>query len=276
MDSGLRAFTSALYSSSGYDLSGYSDKSLRRRLDRLLEEDGVPLSSVIERLGRDVGYGERVLNRLTVNTSELFRDPGMWLFLRSRVLPRFQESRYLNVWHSGCSKGQEVYSMLILLDQLGYLSRSRLYASDINTEVLEYARRGVYPFRFNLSYLENFDRVVNVNPLNYEDEPNVPFGHYFDVDRGHDTMTVRHGYRMYPAFRHNDLVRMSNPFYVRYDIIFCRNVLIYFNSDLKRRLSHFFYDLLYPGGFLVLGNQESVFDSPFERFSSALPIYVKG
>lgn len=271
----LGVFVSVMRTATGYDFSEYSDKSLRRRLVRLLEEEGCSFDSMLRRLGQDRDYGEHVVNRITVNTSELFRDPEMWLCLRSQILPRFRKEELLRVWHAGCSRGQEVYSMLMLLNEMEMMGRTRVYASDLNSEVLSEARRGAYRYRFNLQYLTNFDQVINTNPLNYEDQPGVPYTKYFTIDRGHDVMRMHDFLLSHPTFCRCDLTKVANPFGERYDIIFCRNVLIYFNSALQNRLFELFYDLLLPGGVLVLGLHESIVGVWSDRFTRLSKVYIR-
>lgn len=271
----VRIFASAMREATRCNFSEYSDKSLRRRLSRLLEEERCSLEELLRRLRADSLYGEHVLNRITVNTSELFRDPEMWLGLRGQLLPWLRRKQDLRVWHAGCSRGQEVYSMLILLNELGMMEQSQVYASDLNSEVLSDARRGEYRFRFNLQYLHNFDQVVNTNPLNYEDSLAVPYSKYFTIDKERDQIRMHDFLLSRPVYKRNDLTRVSNPFDTRYDIIFCRNVIIYFNRTLQNRLFELFYELLEPGGVLVLGMHESVVGSWSDCYQRLSKVYVK-
>lgn len=271
----LEAFIESLQMHTTYDLSDYSDKSLRRRLQKLLQDEDLTFLELVDKISQNPTYGEYVMNRITVNTSELFRDPSVWQFLRSRIYPRFKGQSQINVWHAGCSMGQEVYSNMILLSEMDLLARSRIFASDINAEVLEQAQRGTYRYRFNLSYMDNFERVINTNLLNYEEELQVPFSKYFTVDRQNDTMEVIPALRSKPLFRRNDLVKGVNPFFVKFDVIFCRNVIIYFNGRLQNRIFEMFYRNLYPDGVLVLGAHESILGPWAERFNRVGQVYVK-
>lgn len=271
----LPLFISTMRSATGYDFSEYSDKSLRRRVARLLEEESLDLNTLLHRLTKDKDYGEHVVNRITVNTSELFRDPEIWQNLRGQILPRFRYQPRINVWHAGCSTGQEVYSLMMLLNELELLEQSRLYASDLNGEVLDVARKGVYRYRFNLNYLNNFDQVINSNPLNYEEQLNVPYSKYFHIDKQADLMRMHPFLTERPLFRRNDLTRCENPFYVRFDIIFCRNVLIYFNASLQARLLALFHRCLYPNGVLVLGVHESLTGPSVDKFQRLAKVYIK-
>ena len=271
----LKLFTSAVLSATGCDFSEYSDKSLRRRLQRLLEEEGCSLEELVHRLRGEASYGERVVNRITVNTSELFRDPEMWLYLRSQVLPELRRRGALRVWHAGCSRGQEVYSMLMLLNELGMMRGSEVCASDLNSEVLTEARCGVYRYRFNIQYLDNFDRVINTNPLNYEAGLSVPYSKYFTIDKERDQIRMHDFLLSHPVFKRQDLTRLNRVSEPHYDIIFCRNVVIYFNAALQSRFFEALYHLLVPGGVLVLGLYESIVGTWADRFKKQSKVYVK-
>lgn len=271
----VKLFASVMLKVSHCDFLEYSDKSLRRRLTRLLEEEECSFEELLHRLHDDPMYGEHVLNSITVNTSELFRDPEMWLGLRGQVLPWFRGKRTLRVWHAGCSRGQEVYSMLILLNEMGMMERTHVYASDLNSEVLADARRGEYRFRFNLQYLHNFDQVVNANPPSQADALGVPYSKYFTIDKDRDRIQMHDFLLSQPEYKRNDLTRVKNPFEKQYDIIFCRNVIIYFNRTLQNRLFELFYDLLTPGGVLVLGMHESIVGVWADRFKRLSKVYVK-
>ncbi len=270
----LGRFVSTLRECTAYDLSDYSEASLRRRLRMLLEEEG-GLENLLARIRHEPAYGARAVNRITVNTSELFRDPEVWLTLRSRVYPTLRNRSKLNIWHAACSMGQEVYSDMMLLDVLGLLQRARIFASDINSEVLAQAQLGVYRYCLNLSYLDNFDRVINTDPLNYEARPAVPYERYFAVDKACDEIRMHDALRARPMFRCNDLVRTTNPFYIKFDVIFCRNAIIYFNSRLQSRIFEMFYQNLHPGGILVLGAHETMGGMWADRFSRMAQVYVR-
>ena len=271
----LFRFVAALRAYTSYDLSDYSDRSLRRRLYKVLDDEKITIEELLQRLAQEPAYGERIVEAITVNTSELFRDPSVWLLLRSRIYPKYKTQAYLNIWHAGCSMGQEVYSNLMLLNELGLYDKARVYASDINAKILAAAQRGEYRYRFNLSYLDNFDLVVNTNPLNYEEKLAIPYSKYLKIDEAKDLIKIHDDLRQKRIFRRNDLVKGVNPFFVRYDIIFCRNVLIYFNAALQNRLFEVFYRNLYPGGILVLGVHESIIGSWANKFERLSHVYVR-
>lgn len=274
-DLDLQYFVSSLKTLSRYDLSNYSDKSLKRRLQKVLEDYNITIIGLINRMMNDQPFVEKVVRDITVNTTELFRDPPVWHLLRSRVLPRFKDNNTINIWHAGCSTGQEVYSMMILLNEMGMLERTKIFASDINTDVLDTAKRGTYKYRFNLNYLDNFDKVIKQNPLNFDEYKDVPYEQYFDIDKQKDIMQMKPFLVNKPIFRKHDLVTEGNVFYNKFDLILCRNVIIYFNYALQNKVFELFHSNLYPKGGLVLGLHESILGpwaSKFERLGQS---YVK-
>ena len=169
------------------------------------------------------------------------------------------KNKSIFIWHAGCSSGQEVYSMLILLNELNMFEKAKVFATDLNTNMLESAKRGVYRYRFNLNYFDNFDKVIKENPYNYEDIKEVDYNKYFEIDKAKDTITMSKFLRDKTIFRKHDLVNDKNIFYSKFDIIFCRNVIIYFNNQLQNRVIEMFSNNLYRDGYLVLGAHESIF-----------------
>ena len=218
-DQDLINFVVALKGSSNYDLSEYSDKSLKRRLQKVLADFNVDMAGLISSVKNYPVFAENIVKEITVNTTELFRDPPVWHMLRSRILPRFKNNSTINIWHAGCSTGQEVYSMMILLNELGMLDKAKIFASDINTDVLETAKKGVYKYRFNIGYLDNFDKVIKQNPLNYEEFNDVPYEKYFDIDKVKDVITMKKNLSEKPIFRKHDLVQDGNLFFAKFDLI---------------------------------------------------------
>ncbi len=274
-DHDIEQFTQAIASVSNYDFSEYSNKSLKRRLAKVLLDSRTDLQSLISKIQADPEVLEKTVKELTVNTTEMFRDPQIWHTLRFEILPAYLQAESINIWHAGCSTGQEVYSMLILLSELGMFERSRLYASDINTDVLEIASKGEYKYRFNIGYLDNFDKVIKENPINNDDYHDVPYSKYLDLNLIRDQIVLNPDLVKKPVFKKMDLVRDPNPFPVSYDLIICRNVIIYFNYNLQNKVFKLFHDNLNKGGCLILGAHETIlgpFASYFEKRNQA---YIK-
>ncbi len=274
-DQDITIFNNALRNASDYDFTDYSEKSIKRRIAKILMDNHQDFDAFIRKLKEDRSFVEFVVKEITVNTTELLRDPGMWQVLLHQILPKYKDQNTLNIWHAGCSTGQEVYSMMILLKEADLFDKARIYATDINSDVLEQAKSGVYKYRFNIGYLDNFDKVMKENPFNYEKITDVPYEKYFTIDKVKDTLTMHDFLLQKPVFRKHDLVKDSNIFHIKYDIIFCRNVMIYFNYKLQNYLFRFFYDNLYDEGHLVLGKQETVRGGFSYNFEKQSQVYIK-
>ena len=139
----ILTFIKTLRDYGGYEFSNYSDKSFMRRVEKILMDNRIDLKTLISRVKFDHNFLEEVVKDITVNNTELFRDPQVWHAIKYRILPRLASKREINIWHAGCSTGQEVYSMIILLNELGMLYRSHIYATDSNTDVLKTAHYSV-------------------------------------------------------------------------------------------------------------------------------------
>jgi chemotaxis protein methyltransferase CheR len=257
-DQDIKQFIHALRSSSNYDFGDYSDKSLNRRLSKVLIDYKLNITGLITRIKSEPSFLEQVVKDITVNTTELFRDPLVWQALRYKIFPALKDQPSINVWHAGCSTGQEVYSLLILLHELGLQDKVKVYATDLNTDVLDVAKRGIYKYRFNIGYLDNFDKVMKENPFNYEELFDVPYDKYFEIDQTKDTIRMHKFLTDKPTFKKHDLVKEPNPFFIKFDIILCRNVIIYFNYTLQNKVFELFYQNLYNNGVLLLGMHESI------------------
>lgn len=268
----LQQFIAALRNFSNYDFSNYSDKSLKRRLAKVLIDYKLELCELISQMRNNPQLLEQVVKDITVNTTELFRDPLVWQHLRYVILPKLMNQQTINIWHAGCSTGQEVYSMMMILNELDLLERTRIYASDLNTDVLQAAKKGLYKYRFNIAYLDNFDKAIKENPFNYEQFFDIPYSKYFEIDKEKDFIKMHHFLTEKPIFKKLDLVKDSNIFFVKFDIIICRNVIIYFNYDLQNKIFELFHNNLYSNGYLWLGMHESIlgpFASKFEKIGHA-------
>jgi chemotaxis protein methyltransferase CheR len=268
-------FLFALKTSSKYDFSDYSEKSLKRRLLKVLTDNKLNVTALLNKIKNDQVFVEKIIKEITVNTTELFRDPPVWHAIRYAVLPKLKNNSVINIWHAGCSTGQEVYSMMIILNELGLLDKAKIYCSDINTDVMEQAQKGEYKYRFNIGYLDNFDKVIKENPYNYEEYYNVPYDKYFTIDKASDTIKMLNFLREKPIYKKHDLVKEGNPMYVKFDIIFCRNVIIYFNYNLQSKVFDLFHRNLYDNSALILGMHETILGSYSVKFQKKGHVYYK-
>ncbi|MEE4196482.1 MAG: CheR family methyltransferase [Bacteroidales bacterium] len=274
-DQEVHFFVNTLKNASNYDFSEYSEKSLKRRLQKILIDNRLDLVGVINKLKSDSRFLEQTVKDITVNTTELFRDPQIWQNLRYRILPKFANNKNINIWHAGCSTGQEVYSMMILLNEMGLLDKAKIFASDLNTDALDAAKKGIYKYRFNIGYLDNFDKVIKENPFNYEEYNEIPYTNYFKIDKVTDTITMHDFLRKKPIFRQHDLVKGGNLYFAKFDLILCRNVIIYFKYCLQNKVFRLFYDHLYTNGYLVLGMHETMLGEIASKFEKRGQSYRK-
>ena len=271
----ILAFVNAVKSLSEYDFTEYSDKSLKRRLSKVLLDHQMTTESLLDTIHSDPDFLEEIVKEITVNTTEMFRDPAIWHSLRYDILPRFQNMPQITIWHPGCSTGQEVYSMMILLNELGLLQKSRLFATDINSDVLDVAREGVYKYRFNEGYLTNFDAVIKENPRDSATYFDVPYSKYFQIDKTRDRIRMNKQLIVKPVYKKQDLVGDPNPFDELYDLIICRNVIIYFNYELQNKVFKLFLDNMNHGACLLLGVHESILGPFAARFYKKHEAYFK-
>lgn len=271
----ITTFVNAVRSLSDYDFTEYSDKSLKRRLMKILHDYHLTTESLLDKIAGDPEFLEQIVKDITVNTTELFRDPAIWHALRYDILPGLAQRPQINIWHAGCSTGQEVFSMVILLNEMDLLEKSGVHATDINSDVLDMARSGVYRYRFNVEYLSNFDSVIRENPRDHEVHFDVPYSKYFAIDKVRDQIRMKHGLLSKPVYRKMDLVSDPNPFDIKFDLIVCRNVIIYFNYELQNKVIKLFLDNMTQGGVLVLGVHETILGPYATYFEKKFQAYYK-
>ena len=268
-------FINTVKNASTYDFSEYSEKSLKRRLQKILIDNNMDLVTLINKLKTNKDFLEKTVKDITVNTTELFRDPQIWQTLRYRILPKFTDNKNINIWHAGCSTGQEVYSMMILLNELGLYDQAKIFASDLHVDALEAAKKGIYKYRFNIGYLDNFDKVIKENPFNYDEYNDVPYNKYFKIDKVTDTITMNEFLKKKPIFRQHDLVQGGNLYFAKFDLILCRNVIIYFKYSLQNKVFKLFHEHLYTNGYLVLGMHETMLGEITSKFDKKGQAYRK-
>jgi chemotaxis protein methyltransferase CheR len=271
----VRRFQDTIRDCSSYDFGEYSVSSLKRRLFKVLEQYGTDMNTLTGIIRKDPQTLEEVVKKLMVSTTELFRDPPVWKVVMEELLTMFREQPAIRIWHPGCSTGQEVYSMMILLDQVGLLDRAELFASDINTDVMETAKKGVYRLRFNREYLENFSRVFSEPPVADPDSKFAPYDKYFRIDELSDSIVMHNFLRKKPKYSKIDLVQDENLFKQEFDMIICRNVIIYFNFELQNKVLHLFHRSMGKNGLLVLGKHESIIGPGSNLFKKKGQLYVK-
>ncbi len=274
-DQDILLFITAIKNCSTYDFSGYSEKSLKRRISKVLLDNKMDIITLVSRIKNDRKFLEKTVKDITVNTTELFRDPQVWHQLRHRILPNYKNNTSINIWHAGCSTGQEVYSLMILLNEMDLFEKAKVYATDINEDAIETSKQGVYKYRFNINYLDNFDKVIKENPYNYDEYHDVPYSKYFDIDKTRDTIKMKNFLCEKPKYRKHNLVNEDNVFFLKFDLILCRNVIIYFNYDLQNQVFSLFYKNLYENGCLLLGMHETILGPHAANFEKKGQAYIK-
>lgn len=253
-----------------YNFCDYSDNSIQRRIEKVLKDQNMSMSQLLDKTKTDQEFVEKFVDEITVNTTELFRNPSMWEYLFKNIFPTLNSKKSINVWHAGCSTGQEVYSNLIMFNELGLLDKVNVVATDLNQRVINVAKKAEYDLSFNIRYLEAYDSLMkNINAKASK------FDQYFDVDKSLDIIKVKDFISKKPRFKRHDLVEEEIPFYQKFDVIFCRNVLIYFNPELQMKIVRKFYDRLYDGGVLVLGSHEALHGFFKTRFTKHEMVYTK-
>lgn len=247
----LELLIEALYRHYHYDFRGYSKSSMKRRLARAKESLRCDsLSQIQDRLFHDKQFLSQLLSYLTVSTTEMFRDPGYFRALRESVVPVLQTYPSLKVWIAGCSTGEEVYSMAILLHEAGLLQKTILYATDINPASLDRAQRGIYDVETVRKASQNY--VASGGRKSLSDYYQAAYG----------------AAQMDPALIRNvvfsDHSLSTDEVFSEVQFVSCRNVLIYFNRELQNRAFGLFHRSLVRGGFLGLGSKESLQFSEFK------------
>jgi chemotaxis protein methyltransferase CheR len=238
----------------GYDFTNYARASLKRRVARLLVLDRFPSFAEFRyRLRTDADYLKRFVEEVTVNVTEMFRDPAFYRKLRQEVLPVLATYPLIRIWHAGCSTGEEVYSMAIILAEAGLLQKSLLYATDLNPDVLESARAGIFPLAPMKQYSENY----------IEGGGTREFSSYYTAR--YDHARFKDSLKSKMIFATHNLV--SDKSFNEFQLILCRNVLIYFDKDLQDKVLQLFDGSLESLGFLALGSKETV------RFSGIVSRY---
>jgi len=264
----IQLFIDAVKRKSDYDFNEYSIKSFTRRIQKIIADNKTDIHGLIKKVSENNDFLEQTVKHITVNTTEIFRDPELWIKIRKEIIPLLKDEQRINIWHAGSSTGQEVYTMLILLKQQGLFEKARVYASDLNTDVLEVAETGKYKYREIDEYINNFNET-------YDSSNEYDINDYFKISRGRNLIKVRSNLLNKVQYKKHDLTALTNPFAVKYNLIFCRNVLIYFNHNLQNKIFKLFYDSLFTGGALIVGKHEGILGDIANKFEKKGTIYIK-
>lgn len=262
----IRLLLEAIYLKYGYDFRQYGKAHLKRRiLRRLALAKLLNISEMQHRVLVDRPFFETLLLDLSINVTEMFRDPHFYQAVRREVVPVLRTYPFVRIWHAGCATGEEVYSMAIMLLEEGLHERAQLYATDFNEVILNRAKEGIYPVSAIKEYTANYQKAGGA----------ASFSDYYTAK--YDSVILARKLKDKIVFADHNLA--SDGVFGEMHLIFCRNVLIYFEKELQRRVIKLFYESLRPGGFLCLGAKESLkfsgYDDKFETFLEKEKIYRK-
>lgn len=262
----IKLLLEAIYLKYGYDFRGYAQPTIKRRILHRVSSSGLKsISEMQHRILHDEQFFETLFLDLTVNVTEMFRDFSFYQALRKKIIPMLKTKPFLKVWHAGCATGEEVYSLCILLKEEGLYEKTRIYATDVNEEVLKKAKEGIYPIDRMKAYTLNYRKAGGL----------ASFVDYY---------TARFDYAIMESSLKENIVfadhnLATDGVFGEMDLIFCRNVLIYFTKELQDRVFRLFRDSLCPGGFLCLGSKESIrfseCSNDFENVVKKEKIYKK-
>ena len=253
-DEELEYLIKDVYDLYGYDFSLYSRASFKRRVNRIcLIDKFTSFAELRYTLINEPNYLKRFIEEVTVNVTEMFRDPYFFKELRENILPQLGTYPLIRIWIAGCSTGEEAYSVAILLKEAGLYHKSLIYATDINPSVLETARAGVFPISQMKTYSENY--ILSGGKKDFSD--------YYTAN--YDSARFDSSLKEKMILSTHNLVSDSS--FNSFQLIVCRNVLIYFDKPLQERVFKLFDDSLENLGYLALGSKETL------RFSNLATIY---
>lgn len=260
----IRLLLEAIYSLYGYDFRQYSKASMRRRILHCLGLSGMKtITEMTGRVLRDRQFFVSLLNDMTVNVTEMFRDPQFYRRFREEVVPVLKTFPFIKIWHAGCSTGEEIYSMAVLLEEEGLYERTMMYATDIDKNVLATAKKGIYSISAIKQYGDNYIQAGGKSSLS----------DYYTCK--YESVIMDQRLKRNIVFADHDLA--TDQVFGEMNVIVCRNVLIYFDRQLQERVFKLFHDSLDLGGFLCLGTKESLKfangDHDFEAVDAEMKIF---
>jgi chemotaxis protein methyltransferase CheR len=266
-DSELDSLNTAIFTKYGYDFSNYEKTSFKRRIQRILYK--YEMNSMLD-LWRKILFDKEFFlemkDEISVGMTEMFRNPDFWQKIASDIIPKFEDKPALDIWHAGCATGEEIYSMAILLYEKGILKKTRALATDLSDNFVTTATKGQYDSesieRYSKNYLEYNPNGIGLR--NYLSQV------------GDEGFIIRDFLKDYDCVKQQNLV--TEPMTSKFDIIFCRNVMIYFNDELKLKVLKMFNESLKPGGLLCIGYFDALphdYEQYFEYEESSLKLFRK-
>ena len=235
----------------GFDFRNYARSSLKRRVRNFVRDERLGSISLLQdRILHDALWLERFVYSLSVNVSAMFRDPNFYIAFRKEVVPLLRTYPFIRIWLAGVSMGEEVYSLAILLQEEGLFERCRIYATDINDAVLKKAKEGIYPADLMQTYANNYEKAGGKKS----------FSDYYTS--AYESVILKSSLRDNIVFAQHNLATDAS--FNEFHVILCRNVMIYFNSELQAHVHNLLHESLVTFGVLGLGAKETMKFSPHE------------
>jgi len=262
----IRLVVNAIYEKYGYDFRNYSKAHIKRRILNRFNNSGLNnISEMIHEILYNPKFVDLILMDLSITVTEMFRDPSFYKAIREEVIPVLQTFPFVKIWHAGCSSGEEVYSMAIILKEENVYNKTQIYATDFNPIIIKQAKDGLYP----LSRMKEFT-------LNYQKAGGkANFSDYYSIH--HESAKMLDSLKKNIVFATHNLV--TDSVFAEVNIVVCRNVLIYFNRQLQDKVIQLFLDSLPGGGILCLGSKENLqfseYMDHFDPFIEKEKIYIK-
>jgi chemotaxis protein methyltransferase CheR len=262
----IRLVVEAIYQKYGYDFRNYSQAHVKRRILNRFNLSGMKhISDMIHESVYNHKFVDQMLMDLSINVTEMFRDPNFYRALREEIIPILKTYPYLKIWHAGCASGEEVYSMAVILHEEGLYGKTQIYATDFNPVIIKQAKDGLYP----ISRIKEFT-------VNYQKSGGRgSFSDYYTAD--YETAKMLDSLKKNIVFATHNLV--TDSVFAEVNLVICRNVLIYFDRELQDKVIRLFVESLPSGGILCLGSKENLqFSDHYDQFNPLIPkerIYIK-
>ncbi len=242
----LRKLTQVIKDKYDYEFKDYAMSSFKRRIKRVLDLYKFKnVDKLINVLENNPDYFEEFVSEITVNVTEMFRDPTFWKVLKEQIIPNILlNHNKITVWHAGCSSGEEVVTMCAVLDELGALDKAKIIATDIDTAIINKAKNATYSMKNMEVNNKNYARYQGTRSLEY----------YFKETNGE--AVVHKSLLENVSYRKHDLVQGA--IFSKFDLILCRNVMIYFNQTLQNAVLNKLHESLFKYGYLAIGSKESL------------------
>ena len=245
----------AIYQKYGYDFRQYSEAHIRRRIMNRMAMSGLEdVSQIQSMVLKDKTFASQLLQDLSITVTEMFRDPGFYKSLRENVMPILKTYPFIKIWHAGCATGEEAYSMAIIMQEEGLYDRTTIYATDFNQQALNKAKEGIFSNKMIKEYTMNYQLSAGKESLS---------GYYTS---NYGNVIMNQSLKKNIVWANHNLV--TDSVFAEVHLILCRNVLIYFDKDLKNKVQMLFYNSLINGGILCLGSKEGLrFTDFYEEYN---------